>query len=219
MGRSRAALVYANDDYGRGVATTFHSSFRGAGGAVVSSDPYLPEQLRADPAALDAYLTRAMRRSADALVIGGQAEAGLAIIRAARRLGYTGPILGADGLTNVKDGGEIAEGVFVSSAFLPDRDEAAARAFVEAYRGRYQKLPDHRGAMTYDIVYLLRRAIEKTGSTDRERLRDYVAGIGTESEAFNGVSGRIAFDENGDVVQKPIAVGVVRGGELVTATR
>lgn len=221
LGRSRAAVVYANDDYGRGVATTFLSAFRGAGGAVVSSDPYLPDQLK-DPQALDAYLARAMRRNADALVIGGQAEAGLAIISAARRLGYTGPILGADGLTSIKDGGSIAEGVYITSAFLPDRNEDAARRFVSEYQRRYQKLPDHRGAMTYDIVYMLARALREVG-TDRRDLRDYVARIGTGSDRatapYEGVSGRIAFNEDGDVVQKPIAIGVVRSGRLVTATR
>jgi branched-chain amino acid transport system substrate-binding protein len=105
LGRSRAALIYENDDYGRGVVTTFRTAFHAAGGRVVSADPYLRDQTVQNPQALDAYLTRALSRNADALVIGGQAEAGLVIIQAARRLGYTGPILGADGITGVKDGG------------------------------------------------------------------------------------------------------------------
>ena len=220
LGRRRAAVLYANDDYGQGVMTTFERAFRGAGGAVVSADPYLPAVVeRGDE--LDPYLVRAMRRNADALIIGGQAEAGLKIVQAARRLGYTGPILGADGLTGIKDAGAPAEGVFVSSAFLPDRPTGPARQFVARYRERYEgALPDHRGAMTYDIVHLLRRAIEEVG-TDREALRDYVARIGAPggSPPFDGVSGTIRFDENGDVVGKDVSLGVVRGGQLVTAER
>jgi branched-chain amino acid transport system substrate-binding protein len=222
LGRSRAAVIFHNDDYGRGVATTFRTAFSGQGGAIVSSDPYLPDQLKDQPQALDAYLQRALQRNADALVIGGQAEAGLVIIAAARRLGYTGPILGADGLTNVKDGGPVAEGVYVSSAFLPDRNDDAARRFVTEYQRRYQKLPDHRGAMTYDIVYMLRRGL-LAGHTDRSSLRDYVARIGSSADGaaapYEGVSGRIRFNADGDVIDKPIAIGVVRGGRLVTASR
>ncbi len=214
LGRRRAAVMYVNDDYGQGVRSTFEAAFREAGGAVVSADPYLGAVLeRGDE--LDPFLTRAIGRGADALVIGGQAEAGVKIVQAARRLGYTGPVLGADGMTGAKDAGAIAEGLYVSSAFLPDNDSQAARTFVAAYRAAYDRFPDHRGAMTRDALYLLVDAIREVG-TDRRAIRDYVASIGTGRPAFEGVSGRIHFDENGDVVGKPVALGVVRQGQLVT---
>ncbi len=220
LGRRRAAVLYANDDYGQGVMTTFERTFRGAGGSVVSADPYLPAVV-ADGTELDPYLSRAIRRGAEALVIGGQAETGLKIIQAARRLGFTGPILGSDGLTGLKDAGAPAEGVFVSSAFLADRPTDLAREFVTRYRARNNNaVPDHRGAMTYDVINLLRRAINEVGA-DREKVRDYVARIGAEGgvDAFEGVSGTIRFDRNGDVIGKEVSLGVVRGGQLVTAAR
>jgi branched-chain amino acid transport system substrate-binding protein len=219
MNLRRAAVLYANDDYGQGVMATFESAFRGGGGSVVAADPYLPAVLERGTE-LDPYLQRAIGRGVDALVIGGQAAEGVKIIQAARRLGYTGPILGSDGLTGAKDAGAVAEGVFVSSAFLPDRADEYAQRFVASYRAKYNTLPDHRGAMTYDVVYLLRNAIAQAG-TDRQALRDYVARIGREDgpAAHPGVSGAIAFDENGDVVNKPVTVGVVRRGQLVTARR
>ncbi len=218
LGRSRAAVLYANDDYGRGVMTTFQAAFRQQGGTVVSADPYVPAVVT-DDAALDPFLVRALReRGADALVIGGQADQGIRIVRAARRLGYTGPILGSDGMTGVKDLGAVAEGVYVSSAFLPDREDPRARDFVRRYQERYRELPDHRGAMTYDIVHLLAAAVQSEGA-DRTAIRRYLETVGRAGgrPAFEGVSGNIRFDENGDVVEKPVAVGVVRGGRLVTA--
>jgi branched-chain amino acid transport system substrate-binding protein len=216
LGSRRAVVLYANDEYGQGVRNTFVDEYQRLGGTVLSADPYLPRMFESGTE-LDPYLVRAFGRGADAVVVGGQADAGLKIIRASRRLGYTGPILGADGLTNVKDGGPIAEGVYVSSAFLPDRDAREARAFVDAYRARYGgDLPDHRGAMTYDIVRMLARAIREVG-TDRRAIRDYVAQIGRGRPSFVGASGEVKFDENGDVVGKDVTVGVVRGGELVTA--
>jgi len=215
LGKRRAAVLYANDDYGQGVMATFRDAFTRTGGAVVSNDPYLPAVYDSG-GTLDPFLTRAFRRGADALVIGGQAPEGLKIIAAARRLGFTGPILGADGLTGVKDGGPVAEGVYVSSAFLADRPAEKAQRFVQAYRQRFNELPDHRGAMTYDVLYLLKEAIERAG-TDRRALRDWVAGVGISHPEFQGVSGTIKFDRNGDVVGKDVAVGVVRAGQLVTA--
>jgi branched-chain amino acid transport system substrate-binding protein len=215
LGKRRAAVLYANDDYGQGVMATFGDAFTRAGGTIVSADPYLPAAYE-NPDALDPYLVRALRRGADALVIGGQAPEGLKIIAAARRLGYTGPILGADGLTGVKDGGPVADGVYVSSAFLPDRPAEKAQRFVQAYRQRFNETPDHRGAMTYDVLYLLKEAIERAGTT-RRAVRDYGAGVGSSRAAFDGVSGAIKFDGNGDVVGKEVTVGVVRGGQLVTS--
>jgi branched-chain amino acid transport system substrate-binding protein len=214
----RAAVLYANDDYGQGVMETFERAFRGGGGTVVSADPYLPAVIE-QGTELDPYLMRAMGRGADALVIGGQAAEGVKIIQAARRLGYRGIILGSDGLTGAKDAGPVAEGVFVSSAFLPDRADPLAQRFVTDYHRTFNALPDHRGAMTYDVVYLLRDAIREAGR-DRRALRDHVARIGRQGgPAHPGVSGPIAFDSAGDVVNKPVTVGVVRGGQLVTARR
>jgi branched-chain amino acid transport system substrate-binding protein len=219
LGSRRAIVLYVNDTYGQGVLAGFEESFGELGGSVVSRGPYLTEMFTEDDD-LDAYLIRGLRREADAVVIGGQAGAGIRIVRAARRLGYAGPILGADGLTAIKDiGGADADGVFISSAFLPDRPTERAQAFVQAYQARYQgALPDHRGAMAYDVVYMLARAIDEVG-TDRRRLRDYVAGIGRTRPEFEGVSGTVIFDENGDAVGKEVAVGVVRGGQLVTVSR
>jgi branched-chain amino acid transport system substrate-binding protein len=105
----------------------------------------------------------------------------------------------------------------VASAFLADRPSPKAQEFVQAYRrANNNETPDHRGAMTYDVIYMLKEAIER-GGAERRQIRDYVAGIGSSHPAFEGVSGTIKFDRNGDVVGKEVAVGVVRGGQLVTA--
>jgi len=87
---------------------------------------------------------------------------------------------------------------------------------VRAYQERYQELPDHRAAMTYDAVRLIARALEAVGP-DRRALRDYLARVGQSEPAFEGVSGTIAFDANGDVASKEVYIGVVRGGRLVSA--
>jgi len=217
LGKRRAAVLYTNDEYGRGVAATFADAFRTAGGSVVAQDPYLPATVE-DATGVDPYLQRALRSGMDALVIAGQADAGIKVVREARRLGFTGPVVGADGMTGVKDAGADAEGIYVSSAFLPDRSSEAAQAFVRAYRQRYNEDPDHRGAMTYDAVKLVAQAIREVG-TDRRAIRDYLARVGVEGSGvapYEGVSGRIAFDRNGDVPGKEVAMGVVRGGKLVT---
>lgn len=216
LGRRRAAVLYANDDYGRGLLDTFSRAFEEAGGTIVARDPFLPS-LITSPDALDPYLERAIAAGMDALVVAGQAAEALTILTAARRLGFHGPVLGADGITNLRDAGEIAEGVYITSAFLPDRPTERAQKFVRDYVARYEELPDHRGAMAYDAIHLVARALAEVG-TDRRTLRDHIARVGSELPAYEGVSGTIIFDENGDVAGKDVAVGIVRQGRILTAS-
>lgn len=213
----RASVLYANDAYGRGLVGHFSSAFVGEGGVVLDSDPYLPD-LVTDSDAIGPYVERAIRRGVDVFVIAGQAEEARHILAAARGHGFSGPVIGADGITGLRDAGPIAEGVFISSAFLPDRPTEIARRFVREYRERFGQLPDHRAAMTYDALRLLARAVGEVGA-ERIAIRDYLEGVGRDVPEFDGVSGTIAFDENGDVAGKEVAIGVVREGQLLTAAR
>jgi len=131
-------------------------------------------------------------------------------------LGLRWPVLGGDALAGIQRAGALAEGVRLSAAYLPDAARARNRSFVEAYARAYPgELPDHRGAGAYDIVHLLARAAAEVG-TDRRAIRDYLASVGSERPAFDGVTGRIAFDRNGDVAGRDVVIGVVRGGRLLT---
>ena len=215
LGRQRAAILYTNDDYGRGVMTSFGDAFRRSGRQVVESDPYVPAMI-AGSDGLSPYLARAIRNGADAIVIAGQVDGATRIIGQARAMGFTGPILGGDGLTSLKDSAG-GDGLYISSAWLPDRADPAAQEFVRKYFDTYHEYPDHRGANGYDLVYLLAAAI-KDGGASRQQIRDYLAGVGTRRPAFIGrATGKIAFDANGDALGREVTVGVVRQRKLVTA--
>lgn len=217
LARSRAEVLYANDAYGRGVVESFARAFDGLGGALVGTDPFLPRYVE-QPGFLDPYIERAIARSAEGIVIGGLADEAIEIIRTARRLGFSGPILGADGLLGVEAAGAVSEGVFVSTPFLPDMPAPATQTFVAAYRERYGAAPDAYAALTYDALHVVVAAVREVG-TDRTAIRDYIAQVGRAREPHVGVTGRIAFDENGDAAEKPVVIGVIRDGAVVTAAQ
>ena len=208
----RAGVIYSNDDYGRGVRRTFVAEFARLGGTVVQQDPFLARIGSSEP-----YLTR-LRTSGgvDALVLGMDHAAAETVLRDRAQLGLPWLTLGGDGLSGIERLGSLSEGVRVATAYLPDRPGDRNAEFVAAYGrvfpGQY---PDHRGAGAYDIVHLIVRAIERVG-TDRRDIRDFIAQVGGGEPAFDGVTGRIAFDRFGDVPAKPVVIGVVRSGQLVT---
>ena len=52
-------------------------------------------------------------------------------------------------------------------------------------------------ALTYDAVMLLATSARATRA-ERDAIKDYLTGLGTERPPYDGATGPISFDENGD---------------------
>jgi len=212
LGAHAAAVLYLNDDYGRGILATFTEEFQRLGGAITEQDPISGT---ADPAP---YVARIQRDGqAQALMIAGDRASAVRVLRAVRAAGLSVPVLGGDGLTGIQDEGAIAQGVYISSNYLPDRPGDRNAAFLRAYAAATNgERPDHRGAGAYDAVHLIAEAI-RAGGARRAAIRDALAQLGHARAAYEGVTGRIVFDEHGDVPDKAVLVGVARGDRIVLA--
>jgi branched-chain amino acid transport system substrate-binding protein len=209
----RVGIVFISDDYGRGVRKTFASEFGRLGGSVVEADPYVP----ATPS-LEPYLSRMRQRGIDALVLAADRPGAELALRQMRSLGIDWPVIGGDALTGIEATGALAEGIRISSPYLPAQAGEQNAAFVAEYARAYRgERPDHRAASTYDIVNLLARAIKAAGA-DRRSVRSYLSRVGRGAPAFDGVTGKIAFDDAGNVPSKGVVIGVVRHGNLVAET-
>jgi len=217
QGDRRAAVLYANDEYGRGVAASFADAFRRERGVVVEADPYLAEML-GEAGGAEPYLRRAIGRGIDVLFIAGRAADAEAMLPTVRRLGYAGRVMGADGLLGIESSGSVGEGLFIAAAFFADARGEAASRFVAEFQRKYGQPPNADAALGYDAMQVIGRALAEAGG-DRERIRDYLQSIGGRAPAVEGVTGTIRFDANGDVPRNEVAIGVVRGGALVSTAR
>ena len=215
LGLQRGAVLYLNDQYGRGIRQMFVRDFVQRGGQLIAIDPYLGDAPDVGP-----YLDRMAKagRVQFLLVAGNRAEAE-DILRQARSRGLQMPVLGGDGLEGIEEAGAIADGVYLSSSYLPTLETAPNRAFLQAYRKKFPKagLPNQPAAATYDAVYLLRDVFVRAGSK-RADVRRVLAQIGTTLPAFNGVTGKVAFDMRGDVPNQAVYIGMVRDGEVRLAS-
>jgi branched-chain amino acid transport system substrate-binding protein len=208
---TQGAVLYLNDQYGRGIRQTFVSEFTRLGGDLRSIDPYLGDRPDVGP-----YLDRlAQGRKPEFLIIAGNRSEAEEIIRQARARGLRMPVLGGDGLEGIQEAGALAEGVYLSSPYFPAIPTAANRRFVQAFRKKYPEvgLPNQPAAGAYDAIYLLRDVITRVGA-DREAVRRALAGVGSASPAFEGVTGTVAFDAAGDVPNQNVYIGLVRHGAV-----
>ncbi len=211
LGLRRGAVFYLNDQYGRGVRQTFVRDFIRRGGVLQAVDPYLGDNPQVGP-----YLDRlAKLGGTDFLVVAGNRAEAESILRQARKRGLTMPVLGGDGLEGIEAAGSLAEGVFVSAAYLPTIATPANKAFLQAYRRKFPTagLPNQPAAATYDAVYLLRDVIARSGP-HRSAVRRELSRVGSTAPPFRGVTGTVVFDSKGDVPNQTVYVGVVQGGAV-----
>jgi branched-chain amino acid transport system substrate-binding protein len=211
LGLKRGTILYLNDDYGRGIRTTFASEFARRGGMLDDIDPYIGPTPAVEP-----FIERlARRRTSQFIFLGGNLGEAAEVLRIARARGVTVPMLGGDALEGLEEIGRLADDTYISNAYLPSFETPKNRAFVLAYARAFPESlhPNQPAAATYDIVYLLRGVIARVG-TSRPKIRDAVAAIGRSSPPFEGVTGEIAFDENGDVPHQRVIIGRVEGGQV-----
>lgn len=205
-GKTRVALLYENDAYGRGLVEAFRRGYRGQ---IVSVDPITAEERD-----FSVFIQYYQQRRPDLVFVAGLEGTGLAFIKAARAARLPGDFMGSDGWSGLNADTVSSEGAIVGTPFSPLDQRAGARAFVAAFRRKYAGMnPDDKAALAYDATKAVALAIEKVGP-DRKKIRDYLATI-PEEDVFEGATGRIRFRPDGDPENKSIVVTRIRRGAFI----
>ncbi|SJN09059.1 High-affinity leucine-specific transport system, periplasmic binding protein LivK (TC 3.A.1.4.1) [Leucobacter sp. 7(1)] len=193
-GVKKVAVLYQQDDYGKGVADAFTAGIEEAGGEVTSSQAYQLGTVN-----FGSTVDTALKGNPDAVFIGGfYTEAGK-IVTQIRDAGSDLPIFASDGAASplfIDLAGENAEGVEVYAAFSASDPRAESSGFVSSFSKKYDKEPSSWAALAYDATYVVADAIESAGSTDRAEVAEAIRG----TKDFAGVSGNISFDDEGNRV-------------------
>lgn len=205
-GFRRAAILYENNAYGRGLTDAFRRSFTGE---IVTIDP-IAEGTSQN---FEPYVTYFKRRAPDMVFVAGTYASGRLFLREVRRQALDVALVGGDGWSTLSSDTAYAEGAFVGAPFSVADTSAAVQRFVTEFKRRYQTTPDHNAALAYDATMLLARAVER-GAADRPRIRDYLAKLDSAS-AFAGITGRIRFSNDGDPVGKGIVMTRIHNGALL----
>ncbi len=195
---ARIAILYVNDDYGRGLRD----------GLLVALDTTLFEQVveiphldaRADSATIARSIRTLTHASPDLLLWLGRADVLNRYLPEIRR-GLGGiVVVGSDAVAEAAhlapDPALWDNVVFPEIVRLDATPEL--RDFRERYRRRFHNEPTSGDALSYDAMSLV-LAGAAAGARTGPQLRRYLMSLGRERPPFRGLTGPIAFDENGDV--------------------
>ncbi len=195
--RPRTAVFFVNDDYGHALHEELLARMARDEVPIVYDAPYGEGEPLPDVAAIARSV--ADRRPELLLWVGrtAQLQQLLSVLRPAL------PelrVLASDGM-NSGEAERNLGGVLTGVRYVSVVDPGSSRARLEDLRARYRALTGNtltaESALTYDAVMLLAAAARAVGP-DREAIRRYLAAVGNGQPAFDGASGTIAFDENGD---------------------
>lgn len=198
-------LTMLGEDYGNGLGYYFTEAFQKLGGEVVSET--FPE----GTSDFSAYLNNAVKAGCDVIFAPSATTYASLIIDQAAAQNISFPLMAGDTWENsvILD---AAKGknidVYVSTFFAEDESNAAAVEFVSGFKAwlneNSDKLTNNGGndivaavsVLGYDAYNVALAALEAAGSVDPA---DVAAAL--PSVTYNGITGSIAFDENGDAMK------------------
>ncbi|MGI6748615.1 MAG: ABC transporter substrate-binding protein [Anaerovoracaceae bacterium] len=207
LGAKTAVIIQDNSsDYAKGLAKNFKSTFTEAGGTIVAEEGYLAKDKD-----FNAILTSIRGKDFDVIFLPGYyQEAGL-IIKQARDLGITAPILGADGFDSPVllelAGPEALNNVYFSNHYSSLDQDPLVQDFIAAFKDKYGTEPNAFHALGYDLGKFIADAIERAGSTDPDAIRDALA----ETTNFVGVTGTFSMGEDHNPIKSIVVIGLEDG--------
>lgn len=215
------AVFFDNDDYGRGLKNSFTAEAEEIGLNVVALEAY-----DRDNTDFKAQLTSIKAKKPDVIFISGlYSQAGL-IVKQASEAGIDAKFFGADGVDSVDFitiAESAAEGTYITTPFTFGAGGEEAQKVAQEFEAEYGFPPDTWAALSYDAVGMIAEAIEKTyddtatTAENRKAIRDHLASLDTPEEGYQGITGLTYFDINGDTVNKPAYVKIVKDGVFTAA--
>lgn len=206
-GYKSIAILAPNNAYGTGIVTSVSDAFEKLGGSVETSGLYTEGQ-----SDYRQELNRLKDTDPDAYVITTYGKDGTVINKEIYELGMTDkPVFDIYMSQDVPDADpksvEGRIGMDVNSSSESGQD------YVDYYETTYgENFISSFNGYAYDAVMMLADAINEADSTDPKKI---AAAMPEISKSYDGVTGPIVFDSDGQRSEQPYVVAEVKNGEIV----
>nr|WP_202550107.1 branched-chain amino acid ABC transporter substrate-binding protein [Streptomyces sp. SID8352] len=214
---SKKRKVFVIDDkktYGAGLAGTFTEEFKKLGGKVVGT-----EHINPDTKDFNAVATKVKNSGADVVYYGGEYPQAGPLSKQIKEAGAKIPLVGGDGIYSadfIKLAGANGTGDLATSVGAPVEELPSAKEFVANYKAEgYKDAFEAYGGYSYDSAWSIIEAVKKVVDDNGGKLPgDARAKVveAMQSVSFDGVTGKVSFDEFGDATNKQLTVYAVENG-------
>ena len=208
MGLKKVAIIDDATPYGQGLASEFKKAFTAGGGTVVAEERIQPKEVD-----FSALVTKLKKLSPDAVYYAGAHTEGALLTKQMKEGGLKVPVMGGD-MLYTPEYIKIA-GAKQRRGRHRDRARTAARAAAQGCRVP-REVPGEVGQGARGLRQLRVRRCQhhhrrRAGAgADRAAVADAI-----RAGSIDGVTGTVAFDQNGDNKQQVISAYKVENGEWV----
>ncbi|MFD9317324.1 branched-chain amino acid ABC transporter substrate-binding protein [Streptomyces sp. NPDC060053] len=209
--------VFVIDDkktYGAGLAGTFTEEFKKLGGTVVGT-----EHINPDSKDFSAVATKVKNSGAEVVYYGGEYPQAGPLSKQIKAAGAKIPLVGGDGINSadyIPLAGASATGDLSTSVGAPVEELPSAKQFVADYKtAGYKDAYSAYGGYAYDSAWAIIEAVKKVVADNDGKLPDDARAKVTaavQNVSFDGVTGKVSFDEYGDATNKQLTVYAVENG-------
>jgi len=186
----KVALLHDTDNFATGAATVAEKTLMDNGTPAVLRESYNSGDKDFTP-----QLAKIKASGADGILAWSQmVEAGL-IMKQMKALDINVPLIGSNSyITKIATdlAKANAEGVYSVADYVHTSPLPKTAEFARKYKEKYKIESEFNAAMNYDAVSLAIEAFTKAGSTDKNKVREALAGI----KDYVGVATTYTFDKN-----------------------
>ncbi|MET8505740.1 branched-chain amino acid ABC transporter substrate-binding protein [Streptomyces sp. NPDC004787] len=216
-GKKKVYVVDDKQTYGAGLAAIFTDEFKRLGGQVVGTDHVTVKETDFSSTA-----DKVKSSGADSVYFGGQYPEGGLLSDQIKKTGAKIPVMGGDGIYDpafISASGEANEGDLATSIGYPVEKLPTAKKFIEDYKAAGYKDPYAAyGGYSYDAGWAIIQAVKAVVAANGGKVPTDARAKVTEAlgkVSFDGVTGKVSFDEYGDTTNKQLTVYKVEGGKWI----
>jgi branched-chain amino acid transport system substrate-binding protein len=205
------AVIDDRTAYGQGVADEFEKGVKAAGGKTVG------REFTNDKATdFTSILTSIKAKNPDVVFYGGMDSQAGPMLRQMKQLGINATFVGGDGicsgeLPKLAAGTMVDDKVVCAEAGGVDEKDTKAKKAMDDFRAAFKKKFNADVQLyapyVYDATMVMVEAMKKANSTDPAKYLPVLAKI-----EYQGVTGKIAFDNKGDIKNGALTMYTYKGG-------
>jgi branched-chain amino acid transport system substrate-binding protein len=205
-GIKKVATIHDKKAYGQGLVAAFTKEFKALGGTITAAETINPDESN-----FQNVISKVKPTAPAAVYYGGEYPQAGPLSQQMKAAGLKVPLMGGDGIYDPKFialAGTTANGDLATSVGAPTDSLPAGKKFLADYAAAGYKEPAAAyGAYSYDAANAIINALKvslkdaKDVSSTRQATVDALGKV-----SFDGITGKVAFDQYGDSVSRVLTV-------------